>query len=447
MFDFIIHPDWVVPIIPRGQVLESHSIAVKDGRIAAILTRSEARNVPAEEHIELPGQAVMPGLINCHGHSAMALLRGFADDYTLMTWLNDHIWPAEGAFVSESFVRDGTDLALAELLLGGTTTFSDNYFFPEVAAERADLVGLRAQLVFPIIDIATAWARNGDEYLARGLSVRDSYRDHDRIEIGFGPHSTYGVSEATLNRVATLANELDVPVQIHLHETRGEIQMSVENTGQRPIDILQRIGLLGPRTQCVHMTTLCDEDIAAVVEANSHVIHCPRSNMKLASGTCPTQRLLDAGINVALGTDGAASNNRLNMLNEMQTAALLAKLHSGEPTALSAVTALEMATINGARALGYESRIGSIEVGKAADLIAIDLSGPATQPVNNVISQLVYATNGSELTHSWVAGRALIKDGKLITLDQQDVIERAQKWRETLSTFRQSKTATTNTHN
>jgi 5-methylthioadenosine/S-adenosylhomocysteine deaminase len=195
------------------------------------------------------------------------------------------------------------------------------------------------------------------------------------------------------------------------------------------------------------MTTLCDEDIAAVVEANSHVIHCPRSNMKLASGTCPTQRLLDAGINVALGTDGAASNNRLNMLNEMQTAALLAKLHSGEPTALSAVTALEMATINGARALGYESRIGSIEVGKAADLIAIDLSGPATQPVNNVISQLVYATNGSELTHSWVAGRALIKDGKLITLDQQDVIERAQKWRETLSTFRQSKTATTNTHN
>jgi len=264
--------------------------------------------------------------------------------------------------------------------------------------------------------------------LRQGLALRDSLRDHPLVEIGFGVHSTYSVDTATLKHVATLAHELDAIVQIHLHETRGEVEDSIARCGDRPIDVLSQVGMLGPKTQCVHMTSLSRGDFALLKDSNSHVIHCPRSNMKIASGICPTQRLLGHGINVALGTDGAASNNRLNMLAEMQAAALLAKLESLEATALPAMAALELATINGARALGMEKTIGSLEVGKRADLIAVDLSQPHTQPINNVISQLVYATSGQEVTHSWVDGKALLRDREVIGLDVPNVIERASHW-------------------
>ncbi len=433
--DLIVHPRWLIPVRPRGEVWSDVSLVVSEGRISALMPTSDARQCAAKQHVDLPHHVLMPGLINCHGHSAMTLLRGYADDQSLMTWLNDHIWPAERAFVGEEFVRDGTDLALAELLLGGTTTFSDQYFFPNVTAERADLAGLRAQLCFPVIELATAWASDAEGYLTRGLALRDGYRDHDRIEIGFGPHSNYTVSEATLSRVATLANELDAPLQIHLHESRGEVQMSQEALGERPIEQLARIGLLGPRTQCVHMTTLCEDDIASIVASGSHVVHCPRSNMKLASGVCPVPKLLKQGINVALGTDGAASNNRLNMLSEMQMAALLAKVSSGEATALPAVEALELATINGAKALGYEADLGSLEPGKWADMIALDLQAPATQPVHDVLSHVVYATSGAELSHSWVAGKALVTNGTLVTLELDAINRRAEHWRDELQAF------------
>lgn len=417
-----------MPVIPRHQVLQGHSLAVSEGRITAVLEREAALAIPAAEHCRLPGHALLPGLVNAHGHSAMSLFRGLADDYPLMEWLHEHIWPAEATFVSEAFVRDGTDLALVDLILGGSTTFSDQYFFPEVTAECAATAGIRAQLVFPIINIETAWARNSEECLRQGLALRDSLRDHPLVEIGFGVHSTYSVDTATLKHVATLAHELDAIVQIHLHETRGEVEDSIARCGDRPIDVLSQVGMLGPKTQCVHMTSLSRGDFALLKDSNSHVIHCPRSNMKIASGICPTQRLLGHGINVALGTDGAASNNRLNMLAEMQAAALLAKLESLEATALPAMAALELATINGARALGMEKTIGSLEVGKRADLIAVDLSQPHTQPINNVISQLVYATSGQEVTHSWVDGKALLRDREVIGLDVPNVIERASHW-------------------
>lgn len=433
--DLIIHPKYIVPIVPRDQVLSEHSIVVRHGVISAIMPSPEARLLLADNHIDLPHQALMPGLINCHGHSAMTLLRGYADDYPLMTWLQNHIWPAESEFVSEAFVQDGTDLAMAELLQSGTTTFSDMYFYPDVTAARAERAGMRAQIAFPVMDIPTAWATDAKSYLAKGLALRDQYRHAERIEIAFGPHSNYTVSEPTLSRVATLAHELDAAIQIHLHETKHEVLMSVENIGERPIDQLSRIGLLGPRTQCVHMTALGDQDIDTIIANGAHVVHCPRSNMKLASGICPTQKLLDRGVNVALGTDGAASNNRLNMLSELQCAALLAKVGSEDATALSAMDALEMATLRGARALGYEQLIGSIEIGKRADLIAIDMSSPAMQPVHNVISQLVYATNGSEVTHSWVDGRPLLQDRKLTTIDVDVVGTRAAHWRDQLAQF------------
>ena len=436
--DLIIHPTYVVPIVPRDQVLTEHSIVVSAGVISAVIPTADARLLPADSHVELPHQALMPGLINCHGHSAMTLLRGYADDYPLMTWLQNHIWPAESEFVSEAFVQDGTDLAMAELIQGGTTTFSDMYFFPDITAARAQRAGMRAQIAFPVMDIPTAWAADAETYLAKGLALRDHYRHADKIEIAFGPHSNYTVSEQTLRRVATLAHELDAAIQIHLHETKHEVLMSVENIGERPIDQLSRIGLLGPRTQCVHMTALGEQDIDTVIGNGAHVVHCPRSNMKLASGICPTQKLLNRGVNVALGTDGAASNNRLNMLSELQCAALLAKIGSEDATAISAMDALEMATLRGARALGYEQLIGSIEIGKRADLIAIDMGSAAMQPVHNVISQLVYATNGSEVTHSWVDGQLLLQDRQLTTIDLRAVIIRAAHWRDQLAQFSQN---------
>ena len=435
-YDTVLHPGWVVPIAPRREVFTGFSVALKDGQIAAIATRGEARNFDADEHIELPDAALMPGLVNLHCHAAMSLLRGYADDLPLMTWLQQFVWPTESHFISQEFVRDGSELAIADLLLGGTTTMADQYFFPEVTAEVADRVGLRALLTFPVIDVETAWARDAEACINRGLALRDQYRDHDRIDVGFGPHSTYMVSEKTLGRVAMLAEELDAPIQIHLHETREEVLTSVERVGMRPIDFLEQVGLLGPRTQCVHMTALGDQDIATVAKHGAHVVHCPRSNLKLGSGICPVQKLMDQEINVALGTDGAASNNRLNMLGELQIASLLGKTQHGDPKAVDAWTTLEMATINGATALGQQDRLGTVEVGKTADLIALDLSGVHHWPRHDLASSLVYATQGNEVSWSWIAGKPVVREGQLQTLDYHDLHARAAHWTEQLSTFR-----------
>ena len=435
-YDTVLHPDWVVPIAPRREVFTAFSVALKDGQIAAIAQRDQAQNFDADEHVALAGTALMPGLINLHCHAAMALLRGYADDLPLMTWLQQFIWPTESHFISQEFVRDGSELAIADLLMGGTTTMADQYFFPEITAEVADRVGLRALLTFPVIDVETAWARDAEACINRGLALRDQYRGHDRIEVGFGPHSTYMVSEKTLARVAMLAEELDAPIQIHLHETREEVLSSVERVGMRPIDFLEQVGLLGPRTQCVHMTALGDQDIATIAKHGAQVVHCPRSNLKLGSGICPVQKLMDHYINVALGTDGAASNNRLSMLGEMQIASLIGKAQHGDPKAVDAWAALEMATMNGAIALGQQEKIGTIEVGKTADLIALDLSGVHHWPRHDIASSLVYATHGNEVAWSWIAGKPMVANGQLQTLDYRDLQTRAMRWSEQLSAFR-----------
>ncbi|MCB1696841.1 MAG: TRZ/ATZ family hydrolase [Pseudomonadales bacterium] len=428
--DTLIHPGWIVPVVPRGAVLENYSIALTGDRITAILPRREAEAISAARVLELPGHALMPGLVNSHGHAAMSLLRGYADDQPLMPWLEQHIWPAEAAHVSAAFVRDGAELAIAEMIRSGTTTFSDMYFFPDACAETAQRLGMRCQIVFPVLDFATVWARSADEYISKGLALRDDVKHSALVTVGFGPHASYTVSEPNLVQVATLAAELDVAVQIHLHETRGEVLLAVEQNGERPLDSLHRLGLLGPRTQCVHMTDLGDQDIALLAATGAHVVHCPQSNMKLASGTCPVTRLLARGINVALGSDSAASNNDLNLFGEMQTAALLAKLSSEDATALPAVEALAMATINGARALGLDDRIGSLEPGKLADLIAVDLSQPETQPLYHPLSQLVYACNGSQVTHSWIGGVQVMDQRQLTRIDPSALGTRTRAWRD-----------------
>ena len=426
--DILIHPGWIVPVVPHGVVLEDYSVAVSDGRIAALLPRSETRDIAAGTVVELPGQVVLPGLVNCHGHAAMSLLRGYADDKPLMPWLEDHIWPAEGAHVSEEFVADGTTLAIAEMLRSGTTTFSDMYFFPNICAATAERLGIRCQITFPVFDFPTAWGRDADDYISKGLAVRDDFRHSDLVTVCFGPHAPYTVSQENLAKVATYAAELDAVMHIHLHETSGEVLTALRENGERPLQTLHRLGLVGPRTQCVHMTEANEQDIELLAHTGAHVVHCPLSNMKLASGTCPVRKLQDSGINVALGTDSAASNNSLNLFVEMQMAALLAKLNSRDATALPAADTLAMATINGARAMGLQDRIGSIGAGKVADLIAVDLRGPETQPLYNPLSQLVYACNGSQVSHSWIAGQPVMVDRELVHLDLADLAARTERW-------------------
>jgi 5-methylthioadenosine/S-adenosylhomocysteine deaminase len=319
------------------------------------------------------------------------------------------------------------------MIRSGTTTFSDMYFFPDSCAATVERLGMRCQITFPVLDFPTAWARDADEYISKGLALRDDIKHSVLVSLGFGPHAPYTVSEANLVKVAILAAELDVAVQIHLHETAGEVLLAVEQNGERPLDTMHRLGLLGPRTQCVHMTDLGDQDIGLLAATGAHVVHCPQSNMKLASGTCPVSKLMSMGVNVALGTDSAASNNDLNLFSEMKTAALLAKLQSGDATALPAADALAMATINGARALGMENSIGSLEVGKQADLIAVDLGGPESQPLYNPLSQLVYACNGSQVSHSWIAGEMVMEQRQLTHIDLPALAARTRAWQQRIA--------------
>ncbi|WP_105104588.1 TRZ/ATZ family hydrolase [Microbulbifer pacificus] len=432
--DTLIHARWIIPVVPEKRVYEDCSLAITDGAITAILPSAEARNRfdAREEHL-LQNQVLIPGLINTHNHAAMSLLRGFADDYPLITWLEKHIWPAEQQWVSPEFVADGTRLAIAEMLRSGTTTFSDQYFFPEATAAAAREAGIRAQIAFPVIDFPNAWSRNSDEAIEKGLALRDDYRSHSRIGLAFAPHAPYTVGDETLKKIAIYANELQMQVQMHLHETAGEVEKAIKDTGLRPTQRLHQLGLLSPQMLCVHMTALDDSDIALIRNTGAHIAHCPRSNLKLASGFSPVARLLEAGVNVALGTDGAASNNCLDMLLETNTAALLAKAISGNANAVPAHQALAMATIHGARALGIDEITGSIEVGKAADLCAIDLSELEQQPLHDPLSQLIYTANGHHVRNVWVAGKQLLKDRKLTTLNQEELKQRARSWRDRIA--------------
>jgi len=429
--DLLIHARWVVPVEPAGTVLDHFAVSVRQGRIVDLLPSAAARARYAPEvERELPTHVLVPGLVNAHTHAAMALFRGLADDLPLMQWLAGHIWPAEGRWVSEEFVQDGTRLAVAEMLRGGTTCFNDMYFFPEETARVASAIGLRTVVGLILIDVPTIWARDADEYLAKGLEAHDRLRDDPLVRTAFAPHAPYTVSDQALTRVVTLAEELDLPVHMHVHETAQEVSDAELSHGMRPIARLERLGLLSPRLAAVHMTQLEPAEIERVAACGASVVHCPESNLKLASGFCPVARLLQAGINVALGTDGAASNNDLDMIGEMRTAALLGKAVAADAAAVAAETALAMATLHGARALGLEAEIGSLVPGKAADLVAVDLSPIETQPVYHPISQLVYAAGRHQVTDVWVGGRHLLRDRVPTTFDEATVRTRAEAWRQ-----------------
>ena len=431
--DLLLLPTWLVPVEPAGVVLKDHGVGIRDGRIVFIGPRAQALKLVATQTRELPDMLLSPGLINAHGHAAMTLFRGMADDLPLMTWLEQHIWPAETKWVNEDFVRDGTNLAIAEQLKGGITCFSDMYFYPKVASECVHNSGIRAQIAIPILDFPIPGASSADESLRQAVELFADLKLHPRIKIAFGPHAPYTVGDENLEKIRVIADELDAAIHMHVHETAFEVHQAVEQNAERPVARLARLGLLSPRFQAVHMTQISDEDLSMLVESNSSVIHCPESNLKLASGFCPVERLWQAGVNVAVGTDGAASNNDLDLLGETRTAALLAKAVAGSATALDAHRALRMATLNGARALGIESDTGSIEIGKAADLVAFDLSGLAQQPVYDPVSQLIYATGRDCVKHGWVAGKQLLEDRHLTRLDEQQLCATARAWGERIS--------------
>lgn len=432
--DTLIHARWIIPVEPDNVILDHHSLAINDGRIIEIMATDEARLAySAGTEIDLPTHALIPGLINCHTHAAMALFRGLADDLPLMEWLNNHIWPAEQRWVNPEFVADGTRHAIAEMIRGGTTCFNDMYFFPDHAAETAIDCGMRAMIGLILIDFPTAWARDADEYLVKGEQIHDRYRHNPLIHTAFAPHAPYTVSNAPLQRINVLAEELNIPIHMHIHETRDEIESSLKQHGKRPLQRLFDLGLVNERLLAVHMTHLESDEIQLIAKYGVSVVHCPESNLKLASGFCPVQKLQLAGVNVALGTDGAASNDDLDMPGEMHTAALLAKGVAGDCTALPAHTALRMATLNAATALGIADRTGSLATGKAADIAAIDLNHLETQPLYNPVSQIVYACKRNQVTDVWVAGRQLMKNRELTTIDETAVLAKAKLWQEKIA--------------
>lgn len=435
--DLLIEAGWVVPVVPHGVVLEGHAVAVSAGVIQAVLPIAEARvRFAPIEVVSRPNAALIPGLVNAHTHNPMTLLRGIADDLPLMVWLREHIWPVEAAVIGPEFVADGTRLAIAEMLRGGTTCANENYFFPDVQAAVYKQHGFRARVGAVIIDFPSAWAKSDDEYFDRACELHDNWRDDALIGTAFAPHAPYTVSDANFERVRMLADQLDLPVHLHTHETAQEIADSLKLHGQRPLARLDRLGLVNDRLIAVHMTQLTEGEIHLCAERGVSVVHCPESNLKLASGFCPACALVRAGVNLAIGTDGCASNNDLDMFSENRTAAILAKAVANDATALDAATTLRAATLGGARALGFGDKIGSIEVGKQADLACVDLSVLETQPLHHVLSQLVYAAGRHQVSDVWIAGQPKLVQRELVGMDVAAITANARQWRDRIRSSR-----------
>ena len=432
--DLLIEARWIIPVEPADTTLEHHALAVDGGRIVALLPIAQAKErYHPRRRLSLEQHLLIPGLINLHTHAAMTLLRGYADDMALMDWLTQRIWPAEHKHMSADFVHDGTLLACAEMLRGGITCFNDMYFYPEAAAAAALQLGMRAALGMVVLEFPSAYAADADDYLAKGLAARDALRDEALISFCMAPHAPYTVSDRSLERIMTLANQLDLPIHMHLHETRAEIADSLKQYGLRPLARLQRMGFLGPNLIAVHAVHLEAEELALLAEQGCSVAHCPTSNMKLASGIAPITALHQLGVRVGLGSDSAASNNRLDLMREMHQAALLAKVATGDATALAAHQVLRMATLEGAAALGLDSRIGSLSLGKEADLCAIRLDDSMLNPCYNPASHMVYAAGREQVSHVWVKGVELVSEGILKGGDAARLLDLAHSWHNILA--------------
>jgi 5-methylthioadenosine/S-adenosylhomocysteine deaminase len=429
--DTLISARWVIPVEPDTRVLESHSIAVRAGRIVDVLPTSEARRrYVAQQEFERSRHVVLPGLVNAHTHAPMTLLRGRAENRELLPWLTEFVWPLESRWADPEFVADGTRLAIAEMLRGGITTFGDMYFWPDVVAKVAAENHMRASLGLVVVDAPTNWCSTVDEYIEKGLRLHDEYRGDPLVSTFIAPHAPYTVGDETLLRLRRIADELELPVTTHLHETQDEIERSLEKHGQRPLERLRRLGLTGPQFTAVHFVHASAADLDTIVESAAAVVHCPESNLKLGCGTANLPELLGRGIRVALGTDGAASNNDLDLLAEARTAGLLAAGVTGTPGALTSSDLVRMATLEGARVLGLAEVTGSLVPGKWADLCCVDLAAARSWPVHDVCTSLIYSASADQVSDTWVAGRHVLADREHVYLDLDELLARADRWRQ-----------------
>jgi len=427
--DSLIYPRWIIPIEPDYQVFENHVIAINNGIILDIIPVGFENKYNAKEKIVLSSHAMMPGFINAHTHTPMTLFRGMADDLKLMEWLQHHIWPSEKTWLSEEFCFDGARLAILEMLKSGTTCFNDNYFYLKSIGEACRQSQMRASLGVCALDFSTGYGNNFQEYLKKAEEIIEQFKCDELISVNIAPHAPYTVSDQSFSEVKKFAERYQLKIQIHLQESIEEVNESIRQFQMRPVKRLYELGVLSSHTQAVHMVHLTEEDFSIIQKSQTHIVHCPESNLKLASGFCQVQKCIEYGINVALGTDGAASNNDLDMLGEMKTAAILAKAVSQNSSALNAFEALKMATLNGAKAMGLSEKIGSLVNNKHADMIAIDLSYPNTQPVYHPISQIVYASHANQISDVWVKGKQVLKNHQCVFLDEQEIIEKANLWK------------------
>ena len=437
---FAIAADWVIPMdVAIDQAVndlrkddlwkKDFALVIKDRKITDILSQADLTSKYPEMLVKkLPGMAIMPGFINAHTQAAMNLFKGFSDDSPLDQCLKETIWPTESALLDDDFVYEGTQLAMAEMLRGGTTCFQDVYYMPDQIAKAVDSAKMRANIGLIIVESNNAWAKNADQCISKALDVNDQFKHHSNLSFSFAPHACHTVSEESLRKIASFSFELNINIHMNVHESYQEVSQFESEHGLRPLAKLKQLGLMSPQLNATHMTQLNAEEITQLVQSGTHIIHCPQSNMKQANGVCPITVLLKAGVNIAIGTDGAASNNDLDMLAELQTAALLAKSTSGNASSCTAYQALYAATMGGAKALGLERLVGSLTIGKEADFIAIDLSQIETQPVYNPISQIVYAASRQQVKHVWVAGEQLLDNRRLTTLDENKLLKNSQKW-------------------
>ena len=433
--DLQIEARWVIPVEPQGVVLESHAVVVDADRIVAIMPIADARQrFEPRERVELGEHALIPGLVNGHTHNPMTLMRGLADDVPFMVWLKEHVWPAEAKVMGPEFVRDGVELAIAEMIRGGTTCCNENYFFPDVQAATYRKHGFRSLIGLPVIEFPTPWAQTRDVYFDKALSVHDDLRGETLIGTAFAPHAPYTVSNESFERIHLLSDQLDLPVHLHLHETADEISDSLRDFGMRPFARIKQVGLVNERLIAVHMTQLTEAEIHDCAANGVSIVHNVESNMKLLSGFCPAEVIRCAGVNLAIGTDGCASNNDLDLFGEMRSAALVGKLIANDAAAMSAASVLRAATMGSARALGWQDRIGSIEVGKQADLAAVNLGTIESQPIYNVVSQLIYACGRHQVSDVWIAGVRKLRNRELTGMDTVEILTKARRWRDRIAT-------------
>jgi 5-methylthioadenosine/S-adenosylhomocysteine deaminase len=433
--DWLITAKYVVTMDGDRKVIGNGAVAVRGDRIAGVGTAAEmGRRFQAAQRIDEPEAILAPGLVNTHGHAPMVLFRGIADDMRLQDWLEKFIFPAEARNVTPEFVRWGTRLACAEMLLSGTTTHTDMYYFEEIVAETTKECGMRGVLGQTIIRFPVPDARTATDELKRTDAFLERFAGDPLITPAVAPHAVYTNDDAVLQACRQLADKYRAPLLIHLSETKKENDDLLVQRGMTPTALLEKLGVLNGRTVAAHCVWVSDGDIEMLKAHATGVAHCPSSNTKLASGVAPVVKMLAAGIGVALGTDGpAGSNNDLNMFEEMDLAAKLQKVTTMDPQALNARQAFEMATINGARSLGMEREIGSLEPGKRADLILVSLQEPNAEPLYNIYSQLVYALKGSDVKHVMVNGRPLVRDRKLLTLNLPEILAKAEAFRKSIS--------------